>query len=393
MKKTKAIYLDHAATTPVDPVVLKAMQPFFSEHYGNPSALYKAGLIANGAINDARRSIANILHTQPDTLIFTSGGTEANNLALLGVAQANQKAGKHIISTAIEHDAILNPLEALREQGYDITYIKTDHNGSVKPTDVIAAIRPDTVLISLMYANNEIGTIEPVAEIGRQLLRYRKEKNTALPYLHTDACQATGYLDLDVEKLHVDLLTLNGSKMYGPKGAGLLYVRRGVAIRPQNYGGSQERGLRAGTENVPGIVGLAMALEMAQKNRDKESKRQRKLTESLLKKVVTIKTKEGTIALNGPMVGEGRLPNNLNLLVPGIDGEALVIYLDSLGIMCATGSACTAVSREPSHVLRAIGRSEKEILSSIRVTIGKNTTKADLDAFLTGLKKSLALLQ
>lgn len=385
----RKVYLDHAATTPVDPAVLKAMQPFFSQHYGNPSALYKEGLIANGALNDARRSVAEILRTQPDCITFTSGGTESDNMAILGIARAHTKQGKHIITTATEHHAVLYPLEQLYKEGFEITVLPVDKDGFVQPQAVMKAIRHDTVLISVMYANNEIGTIQPIAEIGRQLLRLRKEKGRAYPFFHTDAAQAAGCLELDVEKLHIDLMTINGGKIYGPKGTGLLYVRRGVTLQPIMFGGSQERNVRAGTENLPGIVGLAKALELAQKNKIKESKRERQLVESFWKQ---LQKKIKTVSLNGPLIGESRLPNNLNICFDGIDGEALVIYLDSLGIMAATGSACTAVSREPSHVLKAIGKSEAEIVSSIRFTVGRPTTKQEVVATISALQTALKLL-
>ncbi|MBI5729315.1 MAG: cysteine desulfurase [Candidatus Magasanikbacteria bacterium] len=387
MKRPRSVYLDHAATTPVDKQVFEAMQPFFSTHFGNPSALYKEAQIANGALNDARRTIAEALHAMPDNIVFTSGGTEANNLALFGVARTHAKHGKHIITVATEHHAVLEPLAQLKKEGWKVTALSVDKKGFVKVEDVFKALRPDTVLISIMYANNEIGTVQPIADIGRQLLRYRKEHKTRYPFFHTDACQAAGYLNLDVEKLHVDLMTVNGSKIYGPKGAGFLYVRRGVKLQPIVFGGSQERNLRSGTENVPGAVGLARALEICQKLRS--TRKIEKLSEYFWK---LLQKKVPSVELNGPEIGEGRLPNNLNIVFPGIDGEALVIYLDSYGVMCSTGSACTAVSREPSHVLKAIGRNKREMLSSMRFTLGRGTTKQDIDYAIHSLQKSLKLV-
>ncbi len=388
--KKKIVYLDHAATTPVDPAVLKAMQPFFSQHYGNPSALYKEGLTANGALNDARRSVAEILRTQPDCVTFTSGGTESNNMAILGIARAHAKQGKHIITTATEHHAVLYPLEQLYKEGFEITVLPVDKDGFVQPQEVMKAIRHDTILISVMYANNEIGTIQPIAEIGRQLLRLRKEKGRAFPFFHTDAAQAAGYLELDVEKLHVDLMTINGGKIYGPKGTGLLYVRRGVSLQPIMFGGNQERGQRAGTENIPGVVGLAKALELVQKNKSKEVKKEQTLLDLFWK---SLQKKIKDVSLNGPVIGENRLPNNLNVTFNDVDGEALVIYLDSLGIMAATGSACTAVSREPSHVLKAIGKSESEILASVRLTIGHSTSKQDVAQTIQAVETAIRLIR
>lgn len=383
--KKRFIYLDHAATTPLDSQALKAMQPFFSHHYGNPAALYKEGLVANVALNDSRRTIADILRTVPDSIIFTSGGTEANNLAVLGVARANTKYGKHIVTTATEHHSVLYPLEYLEREGWEITRLPVDKYGFVKSEDVMAAVRPDTVLVSVMYANNEVGTIQSIGDTGRQILRYRKENKTAFPFFHTDACQAAGYLEIDVEKLHVDLMTVNGSKIYGPKGAGFLYVRRGVNLQPLMYGGFQERGLRAGTENVAGAVGLAKALDLVQKTRMQGVKKISELTEYFWKKLNKISK------LNGPEFGDRRLPNNLNVVFPGVDGEALVIYLDSLGVMCSTGSACTAVSRERSHVLAALGKTEAEIFSSVRFTLGRLTTKRDIDYTISSLQTALRL--
>ena len=237
--KKRFVYFDHAATTYVSEAVFKAMKPYFSEKFGNPSSLYALGRQSNGAINDARRTIAGLIHALPDNIIFTGGGTESDNLAILGVAKANSHKGKHIISTPIEHHAVLHALEELKKQGFEITFVKVDGEGKVDVKEVAKAIRKDTILISIMTANNEIGTIEPIAEIGREILKYKKANNTPYPYFHTDACQAVQYADLDVEKTHVDLLTANGSKIYGPKGVGLLYVRRGVKIAPLIVGGSQ----------------------------------------------------------------------------------------------------------------------------------------------------------
>jgi cysteine desulfurase len=382
--KKRLVYLDHAATTLLDPEVFLAMKPYFAQNFGNPSSLYKLGVEAYKAIENSRKTIAHILHALPDTIIFTSGGTESANMAILGIARAHKKQGKHIITTAIEHHAVLNPIRELEKEGFKITYLPVDKNGLVKTADVVKAVTPDTILISIMYANNEIGTIEPIAEIGREILKYRKKNNTLFPYLHTDACQAAGYLDLDVEKLHVDLMTLNASKIYGPKGTGLLYVRRGVQIEPLLFGGSQEQYRRAGTENVPGIIGFARALELIIKNREKESKRIQKLTEYFwksLRKILPL-TK-----LNGSEIGEHRLSNNLNIYFPDFDGETLVLYLDAEGIACSTGSACTTTSTDSSHVLKAIGLSDKDAKSSLRFTLGKDTVKSDITNTIHALQK------
>lgn len=389
-KKIRSVYLDHAATTATDLAVVKAMQPYFSKYFGNPSSLYHAGRIANGAVNDARRTIAGLIHALPDNIIFTSGGTESDNLAIFGTAEANKNIGKHIISVATEHHAVLHALEKLKKNGYEITFIKVDQEGFVKTDDVISAIRPDTILISIMYANNEVGTIQPIEEIGRSLLRYRKEKNSAFPYFHSDACQAAGYIDLDVEKLHVDLMTVNGSKIYGPKGAGFLYVRRGVKITPQEVGGSQERRLRAGTENVPGIVGLTKAMELAQKNKDKEAERIRSLAKYFWDE---LQEKISKIQLNGPAIGNKRLSNNLNVSFLDIEGEAMLLYLDEYGVMCSTGSACTSDSLDPSHVLTAMGLQYEMSHGSIRFSLGKENTKQDIDYLMKYLPNIVGQLR
>jgi len=375
-KKIRDVYFDHAATTYVEPDVFKAMQPFLTKYFGNPSALYHIGRFANKTIADSRRQVADILHALPENIIFTGGGTESDNMAIYGIAKAHEKHGKHIISTPVEHHAVLNPLEDLKKQGWEITYVPVNKQGIVSAQDVMKAIRSDTVLISIMYANNEVGSIQPVDEIGRELLKYRKANSTSYPYFHTDACQASGFLSLDVEKLHVDLMTLNGSKIYGPKGVGILYIRRGIQIKPLIVGGGQERRLRSGTENVAGIVGFAKALEMAQKNKEKESKRLQDLDKYMLEK---IEKGIDNVQLNGPELGTDRLPNNLNITFNDVEGEALLLYLDEYGIMCSTGSACTSESLEPSHVLTAMGLPYEQSHGSLRFTFGHCNTKQDVD--------------
>jgi len=285
----KNIYLDHAATTPTDPRVLKAMLPFFNEKFGNPSALYQKGREALNAISGARKFVAQVLGCSAGEIIFTAGGTESDNLAVLGVARANKARGNHIITTNIEHHAVLHACEQLEKEGFKVTYLPVDDKGFVTVEQALKAVTPQTVMVTVMYANNEMGAVQPIAEIGRKLLTYRKENNTVYPFFHTDACQAAGYLDLDVEKLHVDLMTVNGSKIYGPKGVGMLYTRRGVDIKPLILGGDQERNLRAGTENIPGIVGLAKALELAQDNKIVESNRIEKLMEYFWEKMLSVR--------------------------------------------------------------------------------------------------------
>lgn len=389
-KKIRSVYLDHAATTYTDEKVVKAMLPYFNKNFGNPSALYNLGREANGAINSARRTVAQIFHALPENIIFTGGGSEADNLAIYGIARTHKEKGKHIISLPIEHHAVLHPLEDLAKEGFEITYLKVDEEGKIKTEDVIKAIRPDTILISIMFANNEIGTIEPIAEIGRALLKYRKENNTIYPYFHTDACQAAGYIDLDVEKLHVDLMTVNGSKIYGPKGVGALYVRRGIRLKPLVTGGAQERGLRAGTENVPAIIGFARALELAQAEKEKEGKRVQDLAKYLW---INLQKKIPKLKLNGPEIGEQRLPNNLNVTFMDVEGEAMLLYLDEYGIMCSTGSACTSASLDPSHVLTAIGLPYEYAHGSLRFTFGHCNSKEDVDYLIKYLPEIIQQLR
>jgi cysteine desulfurase len=370
----RIIYLDHASTTPLDKRVLKAMQPYFSDVFGNPSSFHTLGMRAKEAVTEARVQIAKLLGAHEDEILFTSGGTESDNMAVLGVPRYAKGILPHVIVSAVEHHAVLEPLIWLeRRKEIELTTVGVDRYGKVDPKEIVAALRPTTVLVSVMMANNEIGTIQPIADIGREILKYRKAQSAIYPYFHTDACQATGFLEIDVEKLHVDLLTLNASKIYGPKGVGALYVRRGVKFQPLMIGGGQEKNLRSGTENVPGIIGLAKALELAQEDREKESARllvlRDRLTEGLLKIPKTI--------LNGHPTE--RLPNSVNISFIDIEGEAAVLYLDAAGVMASTGSACASASLDPSHVILATGLSYEAAHGSIRFTLGHATTKADVD--------------
>lgn len=377
----KSVYLDHAATTPLDPRVREAMLPYLDEKFGNPSSFHTFGKQAKDDIDDARGEIAKILHTRPDEILFTSGGTESDNLAILGFARANQSNGKHLITTAIEHHAVLEAMMHLeKKEGFEVTYLKPDRDGLISAEQVSNTVRPDTICVSVMYANNEIGTIQPISEIGNTIQKYRKTNNKAWPVFHTDACQASGYLDLDVEKLHVDLLTLNGSKMYGPKGVGLLFVKRGIKLQPLQFGGSQERGIRPGTENVAGIIGMTKALELAQKDREKESARLVLLRDKLISGILSRIPKT---RLNGHTTQ--RLPNNTNISFLDIEGEALVLYLDAAGIYVSTGSACTSASLEPSHVILALGMPYEVAHGSIRFSLGHSTTEEDIDYVLETL--------
>lgn len=375
MEKHKQIYLDHAATTPMDPRVLEAMLPYFGSEYGNPSSIYAIAQKAKQALDEARSNVAEILGCTPEEIIFTSGGTESDNLAILGVARANKGKGLHIVTTKIEHHAVLHPCEVLEKEGFDVTYVDVEPNGIVDAEKVKEAVRDDTILVSVMYANNEIGTIQPIGTIGR----FCKKRD--IPF-HTDACQAAGALDINVDRLKVSLLTFNGSKIYGPKGVGVLYVKKGVNIQPLMYGGEQERRIRPGTENVAGIVGLAEALKIAQEGREKENKRLIGLRDYLIKE---IEARIPKVILNGDSAL--RLPNNVNVSILDIEGEALLLRLDMAGFAASSGSACTSGSLDPSHVILALGHPYEIAHGSLRFSLGKDTTKKDLDKLLEVLPK------
>jgi cysteine desulfurase len=371
----REVYLDHAAITPLDSRVKEVMLPYMQDCFGNPSSFHSAGKIVKDAIDQARLSMAELLHVRPDEILFTSGGTESDNLAVLGYARANQKHGKHIITSKLEHHAVLEAAMHLeRKEGFEVTYLDPDRDGLVTANQVRDALREDTILVSIMYANNEIGTIEPIAQIGKMIEKYRQEHKRPQLVFHTDACQATGYLDMDVSRLHVDLLTLNGSKMYGPKGVGLLYARRGLKFQPLQFGGSQERGIRPGTENVAGIIGLATAFELAQSHREVESQRLAPLRDTLIERLRRVVPKT---RLNGHATQ--RLPNNVNMSFMDVEGEALLLYLDAHGVYASTGSACTSASLDPSHVILSLGLPYEVAHGSLRFTLGRSTTIDDIE--------------
>lgn len=376
----KNVYLDHAATTPLDPRVKKAMEPYLTDRFGNPSSFHTPGKQARDDLDAAREQIARLLGVRTEEIFFTSGGTESDNLALLGFARKNKDHGKHIVSTKIEHHAVLHSAEQLEREGFEVTYLDVDENGLVTADQVMRAVRPDTILVSVMYANNEIGVVEPISEIGNSLEKYRRDNKTEFPVFHTDACQAAGALELSVPKLHVDMLTLNGSKIYGPKGVGLLYKRRELKLEPLAFGGGQEMGLRPGTENVAGIIGLAKALELAEAERKKESARLVELREKL---IAGIRDSIDGVRLNGSATK--RLPNNVNMSFADIEGEALLLYLDAKGIFCSTGSACTSASLDPSHVIMALGLPSEVAHSAMRFSLGRKTTADDIDFLLKEL--------
>ncbi|MBM4451677.1 MAG: cysteine desulfurase NifS [Chloroflexi bacterium] len=366
----KRIYLDYAATTPVHPEVVKAMLPYFSDTFGNPSSIYHLGQEARDAIEKSRNSVATLIGARSDEIVFTGSGTEADNYALKGIAFANCDKGNHIITSTIEHHAVLETCTFLEKQGFSVTYLQVDKYGLVDPDDVKKAITSKTIIISIMHANNEIGTIEPIAEIG-------KIAREAGVYLHTDAVQTTGHIPTNVDELKVDLLSISAHKLYGPKGTGCLYIRKGTKINSFMHGGHQENGRRASTENVPGIVGLGKATEIAHQQRDTEAVRITALRNRLLDGILN---KIEDTRLNGHPVL--RLPNNINILVNYVEGEAMLLLLDQEGICVSTGSACSSSDLGPSHVLMALGLSPYEAHGSLRFTLGKWTTDEDIDYVL-----------
>ncbi len=382
----KKIYMDYAAATPVDQRVARVMHKYFSAEFANPSSIHTLGVSAKWALEDSRKRIAAVLNCRPSEIVFTSGGTEGDNLAIFGLAKRRKSgpaspAGGHIITSVIEHHAVLHPCQQLEQERFNVTYLPVSPDGFVNPDDVKKAIRPDTFLVSIMYANNEVGTIQPIKEIAKIIRRFRGPKII----FHTDACQASGALSLDVAKLGVDLMTISGAKIYGHKGVGVLFVKNGIQISPMFLGGGQERGLRSGTENVAGIVGLAKALELAESNREKESVRLTKLrnyfADSILKIVPGAKI-NGYLDTSFP---SKRLPNNLNVFIPNIDNEQLVIELDAIGVSCSMGSACNSNEAGGSHVLFSLYGSPERNGGSVRFTLGRSTTKGNIDYVLKNL--------
>jgi len=368
----RKIYLDYAATTYIDPIVLDKMLPFLKGNFGNPSSLYSIGRQAKMGIEYARVSVAKILGASSQEVIFTGSGTESDNLAIFGVAKFYQNKGKHIIVSKIEHKAVLEAAKKLGKEGFEIIYLDVDSKGLVNLLELKKSLRSDTILVSVMYANNEIGTIQPIAKISEIIREFRKEN--LLPLFHTDACQAAGALTLNVKKLGVDLLTINGSKIYGPKGVGCLYKAKDIKLDPIIVGGGQENNLRAGTENVALIAGFGEALKLAEKLRLRESRRLKKLRDYLIKRILKIIPHS---QLNGHP--EKRLSNNINISIASIEGEALVLMLDKYGVFASTGSACASHDLNPSHVLLAMGLAPELAHGSLRLTLGRKTTKMDLD--------------
>ena len=361
------IYLDYNSTTPVDRAVLDAMLPYFADNFGNASSIHSSGQRGRSAVDAARDSVAALIAAKTAEIVFTSGGTEADNLALFGSVAASNHSRKHIITTAIEHHAVLNAAQALEKQGIDVTYVPVVASGIVDPQDVRRALRPETILISVMHANNELGTIQPIEEIGRIAAE-------ADVYFHCDAVQSAGKLPLDVNRLGVDLLSISAHKIYGPKGVGALYVRAGTPLEPQFHGGHHERDRRPGTENVPGIVGFGKAAELARVRLTTDSARIESLRDRLEKMLLN---SLASVRVNGDR--SRRIPNTTNLAFTAAGGEALVIALDLRGVACSTGAACSSGAVEPSHVLLAIGLSPDEARSSLRFSLGRTTTAAEID--------------
>ncbi len=376
------IYLDYSATTPLDPSVLGAMLPYLKEDFGNASSIHQFGQAARRGIDESRNSVMRLLGAfLPHEILFTGSGTESCNMAIYGAAFARQNRGKHLVISALEHPAVLEPARYLRDNfGFELTEVQPGNDGVVTPEAVEAALRKDTILVSLMYVNNEVGTIQPVKKVAK-LCRDRGI------LFHTDACQAPGYMNMDVEYLGVDLLSLNGSKIYGPKGVGVLYVREGVQITPLILGGGQEFRMRGGTENAALIVGFAKALELVMQNSKDEAARIGTLRDELLEELLKLPG----VTLNGSR--EKRIENNINLHIPGISGETLVMRLDMEGLATSSGSACASGKTEPSHVLLAMGQSSEQATQSLRLTLGRPTTKEETDVALATLTKTLNSLR
>lgn len=378
---SKLIYLDNAATTAVYPEVVDAMLPYFTQYYGNPSAIYSFANESGKAVAKARESLAKVIGAKPEEIYFTGGGSESDNWALKATAEAYANKGKHIITTKIEHHAILHTCEYLEKRGFEVTYIDVDENGFVKLDELEKAIREDTILISVMAANNEIGIIQPLYEIGQIAKKHKI-------LFHTDAVQAFAHIKIDVDEMNIDMLSASGHKINGPKGIGLMYIRKGVKIRSFIHGGAQERQRRAGTHNVPGIVGFGAAAEIAMKNMDADIKYQSELRDYLIQRVMN---EIPYTKLNGDKVK--RLPNNANFCFRFIEGESMLILLDQNGICGSSGSACTSGSLDPSHVLLAIGLPHEIAHGSLRLTLSKETTKEDIDFTVDKLKEIIARLR
>lgn len=382
------IYLDHASTTPVDGEVIACMLEYFKDDYGNPSSMHTSGRKSAQALARARSEVASVLNSAPGEIIFTGSGTESDNLAILGIVRAYKKFGNHIIISAIEHKAVMAASELLEKEGFEVSIIPVNAKGLVDLEKLSSLITDKTILVSVMYVNNEIGTLQPVKEISRIVREKRKDKPT--PFFHTDACQAAGYFSLDVQELGVDLLTINSSKIYGPKGAGALYKRNTMKIFPLLVGGEQEMNLRAGTENLPAIMGFTHALKKADLERGEESDRLKKIRDYFISQ---IKEKIPDAVVNGSL--DFRSPNNIHISIPDIEGESMLLLLDDEGIQASTGSACSAFDLKPSHVLLALGLDDRYTHGSLRFSLGRSNTKRDVYKvmeILPGIAKRLKII-
>jgi cysteine desulfurase len=382
------IYLDHAATTPVDAAVVDVMMPYFTGVFGNPSSIYRVGQDAKAGIETARQQVASVLHARSSEILFTSGATESINLALRGAIEAcatnfPSLVGTHLVTTRIEHHAALHEIDKLQAEGAEVTYLESNAEGIVDPADVAAAIRPTTSLISVMYANNEHGALQPVSEIGAIAREHH------VPF-HIDAVQVAGSLPLDVQALGCDLLSLSAHKFYGPKGVGVLFVRKGTAIEYQQLGGGQESGRRGGTENVPLIVGMGLALRNAESLRAAYNEHCRELRDHLWSRIVELVP---DVSLNGPPLDGNRLSNNLNITIHGVQGETVLLALDMAGVSASAGSACTTGNSEPSHVLLAAGLTETEARASLRLTVGRGNSLEEMDAAAETLAETVARIR
>lgn len=386
MNKIRPIYLDNAATTPTAPDVLEAMLPYFGKEYGNPSSMYKSGRDASRAMREARTTIAEILKAEANEIVFTGSGTESDNLGVLGAARANRAHGNHILISSIEHKAVMESAKQLEKEGFIVEYIPVDRYGIVDVDKLASQITDQTILLSVMYANNEIGTIQPIADIAKAISA--KKRNGVFPIFHTDACQAAQYLPLHVSALGVDLMTLNGSKIYGPKGIGILYKSARVQLSPIVWGGGQEAGLRSGTENLPSIVGLAHALVRAEEKKEEENKRLTALRDYFMKK---LKQEIPSVVVNGHTTA--RLPNNVHISIPRVEGESMLLMLDAENIQASTGSACSANDLQVSHVLQAIHQDPSLMHGSLRFSLGETTTQEDCDRVVSVLSAIVTRLE
>lgn len=379
------IYFDYAATTPIDKEVVKEMLPYMKNNYGNASSIHQIGQKARIAIDNSREKLAKFFNCQTKEIIFTGSATEANNLAIFGLIRKFIKEKPHIITSGIEHPAVIGPCSILEQQGVKVSYIQPNKEGIIELKNIKKEIKENTRLISIMYANNEIGTIQPIKEIGNLIKELNKKRKNKI-YFHTDAVQAVNYLDCDVKKLGVDLLSMSSHKIYGPKGIGCLFIKTNTPIEPIIFGGGHEFGLRSGTENTAGIVGLGKAIELVQKHK-KDTKRIQSFRDEIIKKSLEIKGSR----LNGSK--ENRLPHNINLSFLGVEGESLLLSLDEKGIAVSTGSACSSKKLKPSHVLTMIGLSPKEAQGSLRITLGRHTTKQEIQYFLKILPETIKKLR